>query len=322
MACNAGNLPIEDFTEDSRAFHDPTPQLLDLNFPKVTDASKTTRNKPDQVEVNITSKESTTKTTTASVQGSESFPIIINGKSPTKSSTNLTKLEKLPILNEVIVRSTKLFKADVKRISREEGWAATERGTIAEKACYECSKGRGPFTLCCVIEGMFKGACGNCQYGGNASRCSFYRDYQNAVACLIAKEVKAPIIPGMAPANYTGGSIANGGFTLNGPAGAPLLQHVPIPQQFIATPGVARGSHGQRIVPTPAPQFGFGSTDVSRLAHARSLTPDERKATADRLKAELIALEKAMGEDNVSNVTEQGIEPKGTKRKQNEMNEH
>jgi hypothetical protein len=78
---------------------------------------------------------------------------VINDNAPTKSSITLTKLEKLPILNEVIVRDKKNFKTDVKRISREEAWVATERGTIAEKACHECSRCKGPFTLCCVVEG-------------------------------------------------------------------------------------------------------------------------------------------------------------------------
>jgi len=101
---------------------------------------------------------------------------------------------------------------------------------------------------------MFRGACANCHYGGSSSRCSFVRDIENAEAVLTAREVEAPIISGMAPANYTGGSIAKGGFTLNGPAAVPLLQHVPIPQQFPPTPGVVRGSKGQRVAPTPSPQ--------------------------------------------------------------------
>jgi hypothetical protein len=82
----------------------------------------------------------------------------------------------------------------------------------------------------------------------------------------------------MAPANYTGGSLANSNFKLAGSAGTPLLEHVPIPQQ--ATPGVVRGGGGKRIAPTPAPQHGFGQTAISRKSHAMSLTADQRKAAA------------------------------------------
>jgi len=82
----------------------------------------------------------------------------------------------------------------------------------------------------------------------------------------------------MAPANYTGGSLANSNFKLAGSAGTPLLEHVPIPQH--ATPGVVRGGGGKRIAPTPAPQHGFGQTAISRKSHAKSLTPDQRKAAA------------------------------------------
>jgi hypothetical protein len=38
----------------------------------------------------------------------------------------------------------------------EEGWVATQRGEIAEKPCHECSKGCGPFTLCCIVEGQLQ----------------------------------------------------------------------------------------------------------------------------------------------------------------------
>jgi Protein of unknown function (DUF3716) len=83
-----------------------------------------------------------------------SFPILINGESPSRPTQTLVKLEKLPILNTVTVRNTKTFKKDTKKMSREEGWVGTERGEIAEKPCSQCSRGHNPFTLCCVVEGM------------------------------------------------------------------------------------------------------------------------------------------------------------------------
>jgi hypothetical protein len=87
----------------------------------------------------------------------------------------------------------------------------------------------------------------------------------------------------MAPANYTGGSLKNGGFTIVGTSCGPLLECVPRPGE--ATPGVARGGGSggggkKRIAPTPAPLVGFGSTEISRKAHAKSLTSHERRRIA------------------------------------------
>jgi hypothetical protein len=85
----------------------------------------------------------------------------------------------------------------------------------------------------------------------------------------------------MAAGNYTGGSLLHSNFQLAGSADAPLLTHLPIPEQ--ATPGVTRGGGNagpRRIAPTPAPQHGFGKTVISRKAHAMSLTPAQREAAA------------------------------------------
>jgi hypothetical protein len=80
-------------------------------------------------------------------------PILIDGSPPSKPTVTLKKLEQLPILNEVIVRPSKSFTKLKKRMQNEEGWVGTQRGEIAEKSCHECSKGCGPFTLCCIVEG-------------------------------------------------------------------------------------------------------------------------------------------------------------------------
>jgi hypothetical protein len=81
--------------------------------------------------------------------------------------------------------------------------------------------------------GLFQGACANCHYGGSASRCSFRqgisslsipsKTMSNLVPSiqisktrkhLIAENVPAPVIPGMAAANYTGGSLLHSNFQL------------------------------------------------------------------------------------------------------------
>jgi hypothetical protein len=114
---------------------------------------------------------------------------------------------------------------------------------------------------------------------------------------LIAENVPAPVIPGMAAANYTGGSLLHSNFQLAGSAEAPLLTHLPVPEQ--ATPGVARGGSAgpRRIAPTPAPQHGFGKTAVSRKAHAVSLTPEQREAIAMEYVEIVRALEEVAKEE-------------------------
>ena len=60
--------------------------------------------------------------------------------------------------------------------------------------------------------------------------------------------------------------------------------------------------------------MGFGSTDVSRLAHAKFLAPEQRVATLERLKAELKALEFVIAVEGEA----PGQEPRGMKRKLSE----
>jgi hypothetical protein len=101
----------------------------------------------------------------------------------------------------------------------------------------------------------------------------------------------------MAPANNYGGSLSNalGGGAFAFAPSAPAL--VPVPAPIAATPGVARGGGGRRIAPTPAPQTGFGNTELSRVAHARSLTPAQRRETINRLRLDLEALQTVAEEE-------------------------
>jgi hypothetical protein len=150
------STPPQDLNEPKDASITKTMPNEQVNsVPNITGTTKTPAHEAtaNQANVNIISDTPPTQTHAPAAKGPELFPIVIKGNAPTKSSITLIKLEKLPILNEVIVRDKKNFKTDVKRISREEAWVVTERGTIAEKACHECSRGKGPFTLCCVVEG-------------------------------------------------------------------------------------------------------------------------------------------------------------------------
>jgi hypothetical protein len=117
-------------------------------------------------------------------------------------------------------------------------------------------------------------------------------DYDNALAALEAEESPAPEIEGMKEANYFGGSLTHDGKATGTFAGtAP------------PTEGIARGGgKTKRIAPTPVDRLGqplvgpFGTTLESAVTHARTLSPQERKAAIVKLQRELAALKIVEGE--------------------------
>jgi hypothetical protein len=123
----------------------------------------------------------------------------------------------------------------------------------------------------------------------------------------------------MAPANYTGGSLKNSGFKLVGSTDSPLLECIPRPLE--ATPGIARGGGTggkKRITPTPAPLAGFGSTEISRKAHARSLTSDERRRTATQCMELVRALKEVADEEGDEGWDVLGMTVQSRKRKRDD----
>ncbi|KAL2275335.1 hypothetical protein FJTKL_02131 [Diaporthe vaccinii] len=56
------------------------------------------------------------------------------------------------------------------------------------KACDHCQKGRGPFAECVVVEGFAAGACGNCHWNSEGSRCDSHPSKANAPAGTPAKK--------------------------------------------------------------------------------------------------------------------------------------
>jgi hypothetical protein len=118
-------------------------------------------------------------------------------------------------------------------------------------------------------------------------------DHDNALAALEADEVPAPEIEGMEEPNFYGGSLTHDGEAVGTFAGtAP------------PTEGIARGGGKmRRIAPTPVDRQGqplmgpFGTTLDSAVKHARSLSPEERKAGIVKLQRELVALK--IAEDEV-----------------------
>jgi hypothetical protein len=42
-----------------------------------------------------------------------------------------------------------------------------------DSQCDRCRSGKGVFIGCVAVEGVLHGSCGNCAFGGSASRCSF-----------------------------------------------------------------------------------------------------------------------------------------------------
>jgi hypothetical protein len=137
-------------------------------------------------------------------------------------------------------------------------------------------------------------------------------DHENAIAALEADEVPAPEIEGMREPNFFGGSLTRDGEVAGTFAGiAP------------ATEGIARGGGTtKRIAPTPVDRQGqplvgpFGSTLDSAVKHARSLSPEERKAGIVKLQRELVALkiaedevEEAGSEDSEDGVDDETDDP-------------
>lgn len=56
----------------------------------------------------------------------------------------------------------------------------TARGDRTEP-CENCKIGRGKFTVCASIPGLFNGACGNCVYGGEHGSCANVSKYSSSL---------------------------------------------------------------------------------------------------------------------------------------------
>jgi hypothetical protein len=123
-----------------------------------------------------------------------------------------------------------------------------------------------------------------------------------------------PRYPRHGTSEYFGGSLSGGGgaFAFAGVPAAPAL--VPVPAPIATTLGIAHGGGGRRIAPTPVPQVGFGSTEVSRIAHAKALTPAQRRDMAERLRLELDALT-LVDEEDEDVGGEEGADERPKKRK-------
>jgi hypothetical protein len=94
-----------------------------------------------------------------------------------KPGTNLAKIVAVTIKRDVYFRSQGEHAIkDQKKINggRADYRAAAEvtaRGDLTQ-ACENCLIGRGKFTECAAIPGLFGGACGNCVYGGEHGCCA------------------------------------------------------------------------------------------------------------------------------------------------------
>jgi len=72
-------------------------------------------------------------------------PIQVNGRTPSKMTPAMNKLSLLPIRNIVTMRDpTRTFIGNASRMSNEEAWVGTERGTVNNPQCSHCKRGIGP----------------------------------------------------------------------------------------------------------------------------------------------------------------------------------
>jgi len=147
QAADTSNTAMNDHDQDQGS---TSVAAICWNIHNITGTVQTSENDTSKADAN-----NTTLPPAPSVEVPRLYSMLIDGKIPTRYSITLKKLENLPILNDVIIRAKKTFKTDIKKIFREEAWVGTERGTIAEVFCRECAQGKNPFTICCVIEGMY-----------------------------------------------------------------------------------------------------------------------------------------------------------------------
>jgi hypothetical protein len=96
---------------------------------------------------------------------------MVNGAPATRMTTAIRTLAGMPVARAPILRQNRPFIQS--RANNEEAWLGTQAGAVATPPCAPCARGIGPFTVCVIVDGLFRHSCANCHYGGNGTRCSF-----------------------------------------------------------------------------------------------------------------------------------------------------
>ncbi|RFU24481.1 hypothetical protein B7463_g11856, partial [Scytalidium lignicola] len=127
----------------------------------------------------------------------------------TKRTATVQTLAAMPIVRAALLRQGRQMTPG--RTQNDEAIIGQMRGTVMDgpTACRHCLSRSGPFQLCVVVDGLFGSSCCNCHYNSSGARCSIRQLHTNVQAAQTAQNVPAPVIPGMAPANNYGGSLAH-----------------------------------------------------------------------------------------------------------------
>lgn len=88
------------------------------------------------------------------------------------------RIAELPVVRQPRFRGDRGRVALERHSSYRQAIMAFIRGHIPNRACAHCRNGHGAMTDCVRLEAdaehFFSGACTNCHWGGQSSRCSFY----------------------------------------------------------------------------------------------------------------------------------------------------
>ncbi len=88
------------------------------------------------------------------------------------------RISELPVIRQLTFRGDRGRVALEQHTSYRQAIMAHMRGYRPDRACGHCRDGHGPMTECVRLEvdaeHVFAGACTNCHWGGQTSRCSFY----------------------------------------------------------------------------------------------------------------------------------------------------
>lgn len=90
---------------------------------------------------------------------------------PEKPTKAMRSLIDLPVVRVPNLREGKKQDLAIRPVNHEAALAQS-RGHEAPTACEHCQRQRGVWIGCVIVPGYFRGACANCHYMGQGTRCS------------------------------------------------------------------------------------------------------------------------------------------------------
>ncbi|KAH8815123.1 hypothetical protein F5884DRAFT_851622 [Xylogone sp. PMI_703] len=156
-------------------------------------------------------------------------------------------------------------------------------GQVNGQPCTHCANGSGVWTECVSVAGYLNGACTNCHYGSEGSRCSFHVPVRNRRAAPTAPAAPAPARAGPSRALRSrappvAGPAATGSVAVVLPARLPPRSQ---PSGRSARPSAGRV---RRPLPSSQPVFAAGPATTGRIRHPRVTRQERNSRIADALR--------------------------------------